>query len=209
MGPQRAGHVLVTEQQQQSWFQRMTVDTAGFRGAVGWQSHSWHCEGSKFSSHMIRYSNKAMSNQSSDPSIVKNQRTDQGQCHELIDEEIGWEWQSWDFESGPFPNSHSLSKEDQPLPSLDLLCPRLRVGHNWGTSLSLFTFMHWRRQWQPTPVFLAGESQGWGAWWAAVYGVTQSWTRLKQLSSCSNMRINKSLAPTGTYWQLCLSVPWI
>ena len=29
------------------------------------------------------------------------------------------------------------------------------------TSLSLFTFMHWRRQWQPTPVFLPGESQGW------------------------------------------------
>ena len=36
----------------------------------------------------------------------------------------------------------------------------LRVGHNWVTSLSLFTFMHWRRKWQPTPVFLPGESQG-------------------------------------------------
>ena len=35
-----------------------------------------------------------------------------------------------------------------------------RVGHNGETSLSLFTFMHWRRQWQPTPVFLPGESQG-------------------------------------------------
>ena len=29
-----------------------------------------------------------------------------------------------------------------------------RVGHGWATSLSLFTFMHWRRKWQPTPVFL-------------------------------------------------------
>ena len=38
----------------------------------------------------------------------------------------------------------------------------LRVGHDWATSLSLFTFMHWRRKWQPTPVFLPGESQGWG-----------------------------------------------
>ena len=38
----------------------------------------------------------------------------------------------------------------------------LRVGHDWVTSLSLFTFMHWRRKWQPTPVFLPGESQGWG-----------------------------------------------
>ena len=36
----------------------------------------------------------------------------------------------------------------------------LRVGHDWATSLSLFTFMHWRKKWQPTPVFLPGESQG-------------------------------------------------
>ena len=36
----------------------------------------------------------------------------------------------------------------------------LRVGHDWETSLSLFTFMHWRRKWQPIPVFLPGESQG-------------------------------------------------
>ena len=39
----------------------------------------------------------------------------------------------------------------------------LRVGHNWATLLSLFTFMHWRRKCQPTPVFLLGESQGWGS----------------------------------------------
>ena len=39
----------------------------------------------------------------------------------------------------------------------------LRVGHDRVTSLSLFTFMHWRRKWQPTPVFLPGESQGWGS----------------------------------------------
>ena len=48
---------------------------------------------------------------------------------------------------------------------------------------SLFTFMHWRRKWQPTPVFLPGESQGRGSLVAAVYGVTQSRTRLKWLSS--------------------------
>ena len=35
-----------------------------------------------------------------------------------------------------------------------------RVRHDWANSLSLFTFMHWRRQWQATPVFLPGESQG-------------------------------------------------
>ena len=38
-----------------------------------------------------------------------------------------------------------------------------RVRHDWATSLSLFTFMHWRRKWQPTPVFLPGESQGRGS----------------------------------------------
>ena len=36
----------------------------------------------------------------------------------------------------------------------------LKVGYDWATSLSLFTFMHWRRKWQPTPVFLPGDSQG-------------------------------------------------
>ena len=35
----------------------------------------------------------------------------------------------------------------------------LRVEHDWVTSLSVFTSMHWRRKWQPTPVFLPGESQ--------------------------------------------------
>ena len=39
----------------------------------------------------------------------------------------------------------------------------LGVRHDWVTSLSLLTFMHWRRKWQPTPVFLPGESQGRGS----------------------------------------------
>ena len=39
----------------------------------------------------------------------------------------------------------------------------LRVGHYRSTSLSFFTFMHWRRKWQPTPVFLPGEFQGRGS----------------------------------------------
>jgi len=30
-------------------------------------------------------------------------------------------------------------------------------------TLSLFTFMHWKKIWQPTPVFLPGESQGQGS----------------------------------------------
>ena len=39
---------------------------------------------------------------------------------------------------------------------------RLQSTKSW-TRLSDFTFMHWRRKWQPTPVFLPGESQGWGS----------------------------------------------
>ena len=39
----------------------------------------------------------------------------------------------------------------------------LRVRQDSATSLSLFIFMHWRRKWQPTSVFLPGESQGQGS----------------------------------------------
>ena len=59
-------------------------------------------------------------------------------------------------------------------------------GHDGATSLSLFTFMHWRRKWWPTPVFLPGESRDSGAWWAAVCGVAQSRTRLTRLNSSSS-----------------------
>ena len=59
-----------------------------------------------------------------------------------------------------------------------------------------FLFMHWRRKWQPTPVFLPGESQGWGSLGAAVYGVTQSQTRLKQLSSSSSSSTRPSRTNT-------------
>ena len=53
------------------------------------------------------------------------------------------------------------------------------------TWLSDFTFMHWRRTWQPTPMFLPGESQGWGSLVGCHLWVTQSRTRLKRLSSSS------------------------
>ena len=113
----------------------------------------------------------------------------------------------------------------------------LRVGHDGASSHSLFTFIHWRRQWHPTPVLLPGKSHGrrslvgssplgheesdmterlhfhflllcigegngtpllcsclensrdGGAWWAAVYGVTQSRTRLKRLSSRTVLQV--------------------
>ena len=43
----------------------------------------------------------------------------------------------------------------------------------------------WRRKWQPTPVSCLENPRDGRAWWAAVYGVTQSQTRLKRLSSSS------------------------
>ena len=59
----------------------------------------------------------------------------------------------------------------------------LRVGHDWATSLSLFTFMHWRRKWQPTPAFFPGESQGQGSLVGChLWGLTES-DRLTWLSS--------------------------
>ena len=64
----------------------------------------------------------------------------------------------------------------------------LRVGHNWATSLSLFTFTHWRRKWQRTQCSCLESPRDGGTWWAAVYGVTQSRTRLKWLSSSSSSR---------------------
>ena len=64
----------------------------------------------------------------------------------------------------------------------------LRFGHDWMTTLSLFTFLHWRRKRQPLQCSCLENPRDGGAWWAAVYGVAQSRTRLKRLSSrsCSN-----------------------
>ena len=61
--------------------------------------------------------------------------------------------------------------------------------HDWVTSLSRFTFMHWRRKWQPLQCSCLENPRDGGAWWAAVYGVSQSRTRLKWLSSSRWMQI--------------------
>ena len=76
-----------------------------------------------------------------------------------------------------------------------------RVGHDWTTSLSLFTFMHWRRKWQPTAVFLPGESQGRGSLVGChLWGRTESdTTEVTHLSS------SKSKQLTGFSPFICLS----
>ena len=85
----------------------------------------------------------------------------------------------------------------------------LRVGHDWATSLSLFTFLHWRRKWQPTQCSCLENPRDGEAWWAAVYGVAQSRTWLKRLSSSSfmNIEIYRLGLPVGLHFlRVCVCV---
>ena len=62
----------------------------------------------------------------------------------------------------------------------------LRVGHDWATSLSLFTCMHWEGNGSPLQCSCLENPRDREAWWAAVYGVAQSRTQLKWRSSSSS-----------------------
>ena len=75
------------------------------------------------------------------------------------------EWVAFLFGEAMAPHSSTLAWKIPWTEEPDRLqtMGSLRVGHDWATSLSLFTFMHWRRKWQPTPAFLPGESQGRGS----------------------------------------------
>ena len=46
-----------------------------------------------------------------------------------------------------------------------------------------------------------------GAWWAAVYGVVQSWTRLKRLSSSSSSSRGLPIPERLVHASLCLYIP--
>ena len=61
------------------------------------------------------------------------------------------------------------------------------------SELSLFTFMHWRRKWQPTPVFLPGESQGWGSLvgyhlWGCTESDTTEATQQQQVAAAAKWK---------------------
>ena len=75
----------------------------------------------------------------------------------------------------------------------------LRVGHDRATSLLLSIFMHWRRQWQPTPVFLPGKSHG----RRSLLGCSP-WGRTE-----SDMTSDLAAAAASAYLRLLLFLPAI
>ena len=76
-----------------------------------------------------------------------------------------------------------------------------RVRHNWVTSLSLFAFTLWRKRWQRTPVFLPGESRGWGSLvGSCLWGCTESDTT-EQLNWTEGW--SSGLFKFPIQWDLC------
>ena len=75
------------------------------------------------------------------------------------------------------------------------------VGYDWATSLSLFTFMIGEGNDKPLQCSCLENPRDGGAWWAAVYGFTQSWTRLKQLAAAAAIYIC-----VYTYVYVCVCV---
>ena len=67
----------------------------------------------------------------------------------------------------------------------------LRVGHDWATSLSLLCIGEGNGN--SLQCSCLENPRGGRAWWAAVHGVAQSWTRLKQLSSSSSSMVSHQL----------------
>ena len=72
------------------------------------------------------------------------------------------------------------------------------------TRLSDFTFTHWRRKWQPTPVFLPGESQGWGSLVGCrLWGRTE----LDTTEATQQQQQEKAMAPHSS--TLTWKIPWM
>ena len=76
-----------------------------------------------------------------------------------------------------------------------------RVGHDWATSLSVFTFMRWRRKWQPAPMFLPGESQGRGSLVGChLWGHTESDTAAAAAAKMVALTLNKKTKLNWVCW---------
>ena len=78
-----------------------------------------------------------------------------------------------------------------------------RVGHDWATSLSLFTFCIGEGNGSPLQRSCLENPRDGGAWWAPIYGVAQSRTRLKWLSSSSSSFSLTGLTRSALSQALC------
>jgi len=86
----------------------------------------------------------------------------------------------------------------------------LRVRHDWATSLSLSLSYIGEGNGNPLQCSCLENPRDEGAWWAAIYGIAQSQTRLKRLSSTAQSR---GLGPDQVHFQLnCMilnqRLPW-
>ena len=84
----------------------------------------------------------------------------------------------------------------------------LRVWHDWATSLSLSLACIGEGNGNPLQCSCLENPRDGGAWWAAVYGVTQSRTRLKRLSSSSRSLLNASSVPIFTLFLVDKAEVW-
>ena len=74
----------------------------------------------------------------------------------------------------------------------------LRVRHDWMTSLSCTE----EGNGNPLQCSCQENPRDGGAWWAAVYGVAQSWTRLKWLSSSSSSSSSSTSLHSISDWRM-------
>ena len=80
---------------------------------------------------------------------------------------------------------------------------------DWWPALSLFTFLHWRRKWQPSPVFLPGESRGrWSLVGCHLWGcrVGHDWSDLAAAAAAAACRVDNAiqLLSVRIQIQMCL-----
>ena len=89
------------------------------------------------------------------------------------------------------------------LPSMGLH----RVGHDWWLHFDFSLSCIGEGNGNPFQCSCLDNPRDGGAWWATVYGVAQSWTRLKRLSSSSlisliyNVEFLKSICPYITLYK--------
>ena len=77
----------------------------------------------------------------------------------------------------------------------------LRVRHDWAISLSLFTFMHWRRKWQPTSVFLPGTGEPGGLPSMGLHRVGHDWSDLAAAAVFHLVNSRNGRMGCITYWK--------